>query len=230
MAYTESIQEVESFLQTVRDLQPYPDEFVSNGLRWSLKGNVFPSTITSGTDVFTAMLDAVGAFSGTFCEIGSGPGVIGCTAALRGAAKVVMADINPDAVANTQANIERHDLGDTCQVYVSDLFEQLPSSSTFDNIFWNVPWGKPSADYVLSDGISRAVFDPGYALQTQYIESSKRFLSTNGSAYIGTTEIGDIDLLHDLAAASGASLSVVETMNRIELPSPITYVLLQIVW
>lgn len=230
MSYTEDIQQVESFLDTVRDLQPYPSEFVSNGMRWTLSGDVFPSTITSGTDVFTAMLDEAGSFAGSFCEIGSGPGVIGCTAALRGASEVVMTDINPSAVSNTLSNVRRKGLESYVDAYVSDLFEDIPASSTFDSIFWNVPWGKPGPDYVLTDGISRAVFDPGYLLQKRYITDSKNFLAPSGTAYIGTTQIGDIDLLRDIADSVGASLEIVESMTRIELPSPITYILLQVRW
>lgn len=230
MSYTEDIHQVESFLDAVRDLQPYPSEFVSNGMRWTLFGDVFPSTITSGTDVFTAMLDEAGAFTGSFCEVGAGPGVIGCTAALRGASQVVMTDINPRAVSNSLTNVRRKGVESHVDTYVSDIFDAVPDSSSFDSIFWNVPWGKPSSDYVLTDGISRAVFDPGYRLQYRYIRDSKKFLSSAGNAYIGTTQIGDIELLHDIANSLGASLVVVESMTRIELPSPITYVLLRVKW
>lgn len=58
-------------------------------------------------------------------DMGCGPGSLGLLMALRGAASVDLADINPRAVSDTQSNISRLSLTNV-RVFHSDLFSNVP--------------------------------------------------------------------------------------------------------
>ncbi|MBI5389497.1 50S ribosomal protein L11 methyltransferase [Candidatus Woesearchaeota archaeon] len=55
-------------------------------------------------------------------DMGTGCGIQGIVAALLGAQKVYMADIDMGAVANAQLNVIHHDLEKKCEVFQGDLF------------------------------------------------------------------------------------------------------------
>jgi len=80
----------------------------------------------------------------TIIDMGTGCGIIGIAAALLGAKKVIMADIDPKAVENTALNIARLNTQKTCHVFLSDLFEKFSDQKADFHIF-NHPFfaGKP---------------------------------------------------------------------------------------
>ena len=77
-------------------------------------------------------------------NIGCGSGVFGVIMSKYGAKSMVLADINPNAVANTNANIRLHRLLDV-SVFESDLFSNLPTNRIYDIIIFNHPFfsGEP---------------------------------------------------------------------------------------
>ncbi len=75
---------------------------------------------------------------GDILEIGAGTGSLAVFAAKQGA-KVVALDLDPKAVDNTRLNAKNHLVTSSVEAHVSDLFEALSSTQTFDLIHFDIP-------------------------------------------------------------------------------------------
>jgi predicted RNA methylase len=73
-------------------------------------------------------------------DMGSGCGIIGLAAAKLGAKKVYMMDIDPNAVRNTQENIQNLHLEKSCEVFESDLFTQYGNRDKSEVQIFNHPF------------------------------------------------------------------------------------------
>ena len=203
-----------------------PENFRLCGRQWILCKGVFPATVTGGTEVFAGLLEPY--FSGRFCEVGSGTGVISAWAGIGGAESVLSLDINRNAVHNTTLNATRSGVGAKVVAVASDLFESVDPTDSFDCIFWNSPWNLVDCDVQLSSDLERAICDSGYSLHKRYIEEVQRYLRPGGVALLGTADVADIALLHEIAADVGCNLRVVATERRLEVHRLMTYYLLEI--
>ncbi len=141
-------------------------------------------------------------------EIGPGTGVVSITAALKGAGKVVAIDINPDAVKNTEINIEKHGLEEKVEVRLGDIYEALKAGEKFDSIFWNVPFGFVE-EKELPD-LEKAVYDPGYKSTERFIKEAEKHLKENGRILIGfSTTLGRPDLLQKFIDEAGMEMKLI---------------------
>lgn len=167
--------------------------------------NVFSPKYFNDTEIFAKHLPVKE--GGSLLEIGPGTGAISITAAYRGASKVVAVDINPDAVANTQANIEKHHIEDRVEVRLGDVFDAL-TNEKFDTIFWNTPFGLvDEGDITL---LEQSVFDPGYKATKRFIEGSKQHLNPGGRLLIGfSSTLGRLDLIQKFCTESGYDLELI---------------------
>lgn len=73
----------------------------------------------------------------TVLDLGCGTGVLALHAGIRGAERVIAADLNERAVSNARENVSRHGLETVIEVRRSDLFSEVPES--FDVICANLP-------------------------------------------------------------------------------------------
>ncbi|HKI05296.1 MAG TPA: class I SAM-dependent methyltransferase [Thermoanaerobaculia bacterium] len=87
--------------------------------------------------------------NGLYCDrdcldVGCGTGVQGIVMAIRGARHVVLSDVAPSAVRNTEENLHRFQLGGRARVVRGDLFECIDGD--YDIIVFNHPFfvGHPS--------------------------------------------------------------------------------------
>ena len=151
-----------------------------------------------------------------FLEIGPGTGVISVLTALRGARSVTCVDINPSAVANTEANAQLHGVVKNIRVYRGDVFSPLKPNQTFDVILWNTPFG-----YINNKTLSileRSVFDPTYRSTKKFINGAKRHLKKNGRLLIGfSTTLGNISLLKNLLRTNGFKTKLLAETKSIEI-------------
>lgn len=129
-------------------------------------------------------------------EIGCGIGAIGIFAALRGAKRVVLTDINRKAVQIAHENVRRHQVQDTIiEVRHGDLFRPIRDDEEFDTIFCNVPFGLVTKNHRLSI-LERAVFDPNYRFLRRFVAIGPRYLKPSGYLAIGfSTTLGKFGLL-----------------------------------
>jgi precorrin-6B methylase 2 len=226
VSYKEAPEDVEDILRRTMSASPYPESFTLLGRDWVLQRDVFPSTLTAATEVMASILPYPR--HGAFLEVGSGTGVIAVMAALAGCSEVVALDINKAAVANTEANARKHGVADRIRVLHSDLFESLDPSDKFDAVFWNVPWTYVDEMFPISSQLQRAVFDPGYGGQATYIANASRHLTDQGRLFIGTADLGDLDLLDKVAASSGMRIERLQQVRRIEVHRIMVYELLEL--
>lgn len=188
-----------------QDTFPYETQVL--GVPITVLANVFSPRYLPGAEPFTRMLNFTPGIE--FLEIGPGTGAIALQAALAGARRVVAIDINPAAVANTQANIDRHGVGDRMEVREGDIFGPLRPDERFDLIFWNVPFGYVEPGMELTP-LQRSTLDPGYEATRRYIRQGRRFLKPGGRLTLGfSTVIGRLQLVEQIAAEAGLDARIV---------------------
>lgn len=148
-------------------------------------------------------------------EIGPGTGAVSVTMALKGAAKVVAIDINPDAVKNSRENAKLHKVDDIVQVFQGDLYSPLNERDKFDTIFWNTPFG-----YVENGKISileKAVFDSGYKSTEKFIKEAQNFLKPNGRLLIGfSSTLGHLTKLKELLKKYSYQVKLIAQIKSVE--------------
>lgn len=195
----------EELLNASQDTEfPYETEVL--GVPVVVLANVFSPRYMLGAEPFTRMLNFQ---PGTdVLEIGPGTGAIALHAALAGARRVVAIDINPAAVANTQANIDRHGVGDRMEVREGDIFAPLRPGETFDLIFWNVPFAYVEPG-LQPTPLQRSTLDPGYEATRRYIHQGRRHLNPGGRLVLGfSSVIGRLELVERIAAEAGLEARV----------------------
>ncbi|GEB52016.1 MULTISPECIES: methyltransferase [Streptomyces] len=226
MTVKESPEAAAEVLQHALTGDDLPDSFHLLGREWALHRGVFPGTLTAATEVMASVLPYPQ--DGSFLEVGCGTGVISVTAALNGCKTVTALDINEKAVANTEANAERHGVGDRVRALHSDLYAALDPGERFDAIFWNVPWTYVEDGFPLSTDLHSAVFDPGYQGQARFIAGAQDHLTDGGRLLMGTADLGDRERLDGFAAEHGMRVELLRKVRRIEVVRVMEYHLLEL--
>ena len=189
--------------QSKRENNPYTVTVL--GRKFIVYPNVFSPKYFYDTEIFAEHLPITKGEA--LLEIGPGTGVISITAVFKGARKVVAIDINPDAVANTDANIKAHHLEEKAEVRQGDVYSSLKEGEKFDTIFWNTPFGLVDEDV---PDLEKAVFDPGYKSTERFIKEGFQHLMPNGRLLIGfSSTLGKLDLIKKFCQESGLSLKQV---------------------
>ena len=174
--------------------------------------NVFSPKYFFDTELFAQNFPVVDGED--ILEIGPGTGAISITNAYNGAGKILAIDINPDAVACTQENIEKHDMQERVEVREGNLYSALREDEKFDTIFWNTPFG------LIEEGeipdLEKAVYDPGYKATEKFIKEAKLHLKENGRVLIGfSTTLGKLDMIEKFCDEAGFDLKLIfEAQSR----------------
>lgn len=191
-----------------------PYEVVVVGKKFIVYPNVFSPKYFKDTEIFTEQLPV--AEGEEILEIGPGTGVISITAALKGAKKVVAAEINPVAVRNTQANIELHGLQERVEVRESDVYSAVKADEKFDTIFWNTPFGLVKNEK-LTD-LEKSVYDLGYEATERFVKEAHRYLKPGGRLLIGfSSTLGKLDLVKKFANEAGFNIKLLSSTDSDEV-------------
>ena len=167
------------------------------GREFVVHPNVFSPVLFGDTSFFLKKIPHTFAQE-DFLEVGSGAGVIAVMAALGGVRRVVAVDINPDAVANTEANAVLHGVGARVSCRLGDVFDPLEEHERFDTIFWNAPFSYVEREDLTP--LERAVYDPKYHGLKRYLKEGKKHLKPGGKLLIGfSSSSGHTDVLLRLA-------------------------------
>ena len=187
--------------QSKTETEPY--RVTVSGKEFVVFPNVFSPKYFNDTELFA---DNFPVRDGEeMLEIGPGTGAISILAIYKGAGKVLAIDINPDAVKNTQANIELHNMQGKVAVRQGNLYEPLKSNERFDTIFWNTPFGFVEDENV--PDLEKAVYDPAYKSTEKFIKEANQHLKKGGRVLIGfSTTLGRMDLLQKFCAEAGLFL------------------------
>src|SRR3989338_3526424 len=111
---------------------------------------------------------------GRILDMGTGSGILAKAAArCKASREVVAADINPEAIANLQLEIQEHQLRKLKAVH-SDLFSNIDNE--FDLIIFNPPYlpqdvvaGKPVQDVAIYGG------KKGWEISERFLKDAARF-------------------------------------------------------
>ena len=112
--------------------------------------------------------------------MGTGSGIIGISAALLGARKAYMADIDPRAVENAKKNIAKYRLENKCNVFQSDLFSEFNYRELSDVQIFNHPYF--AAEPVKGKEWTRMMLG-GTKLIADYLTQAPKY-STENALYI----------------------------------------------
>lgn len=139
-------------------------------------------------------------------DLGTGSGIFAVFAGLKGARRIVAADINPLSIECVQRNIDRYSLQDKTDVYLSDTYKNIPLEK-FDRIICNAPnWNHP----ILSEApLMRGLCDPDYSFLRAVIQGAPKYLNTNGKLLLGFSINNYSKTLPNLIERSGMRLEKV---------------------
>ncbi len=211
------ISETKTLTEKSRALQE-PTTISACGMELVLYPHVFdPSIFFSSCWFSTTISDYIARHQiKTFCEVGTGTGIVGLTAALNNVSlTATLCDLNPDAVNNARANVEKYTLLSRIEVVQSDVFSGL-IDKTFGAIFWSLPFGYVSPETPV-DIVDVQTFDPGYTMIDRYFKDAETYLNQNGTLLFGfSPEIGHWELIEQIAAKYGWKLTLVSEHTGIE--------------
>jgi release factor glutamine methyltransferase len=178
---TKQNEESRVVLQQSQD-ETFPYQIEAFGLPILIFKDVFSPKHFNGWEIFTRNFPDFKKKS--ILEIGCGTGITSIYLAANGASKVLAMDINPEAVKNTQANIELNNLRNM-ETRDSDIFEALDSDEKFDIIYWNMPFMPIEEGYNYENVLERGLFDPGYEITETFLKESPKFLNGGGYSTFG---------------------------------------------
>ena len=141
-------------------------------------------------------------------EVGPGTGLVSVFAGLRGARSITAIDINPQAIENTLANFEKFDVKNS-SAFISDVFKEV-SERKFDTIIFNLPYhdGEPQSD------LEKGVIDQDYKAMKDFFKDAKKFISKDGTLYIGFSQSGNVPLFLETVAENGFEITDMQEKNK----------------
>ena len=179
-------------------------EVECNGLNLKVHKNVYSPDLFSDSIWFSNELPGIVCHE-SLLEVGTGTGIIGISCALNGA-KVVLTDVNPDAVGVAKENAKRYD--PNIQVREGDIYDPVDAGEKFDYIFWSHPynnWDEPVEDMLLRSGL-----DHNYEGLRKYIKGASSHLKPNGKLLLGTGNTADLPTIVKVANENGYSIRILK--------------------
>ncbi len=151
-----------------------------------------------------------------FCEVGSGTGIVSLYVAQHNPeVRIVACDVNPNAVANTKANLERYGVLGRTTVVESNVFSGL-GERKFNLIFWALPFGYVENGMEL-DNVDLQTFDAGYTAIENFFSNGGSYLTDDGTLLFGfSPEIGHLELIEKLATKYDWSLQLIAEQDGTE--------------
>lgn len=137
-------------------------------------------------------------------DLGTGSGIQGIVAALRGAF-VLSTDIHARALQAAKWNAERHNVSDYLDVRESDLFTNVPEK--FDSIVFNPPhlW------FPAEDMLDRAITDENYEMFDAFLDTARTHLESNGKIILVCSTIGDVEHMLNCIRTYGYTMRVLDS-------------------
>ncbi len=198
------------------------------GLDIEVHKDVFSPKYFGDTEIFAKKLSEILKTHprARILEIGPGTGALSIHAALSGS-HVSAVDINPAAVANTQANIGKHadkiqKAGGSVSVSLGDVYDSLQNEK-YDLIIWNTPFALVPNDAALSP-LQKAVADAGYDATRRFIEQAPTHLNTDGVIVVGFSDtLGNLPLISVFATNAGLNMNKIDSQQWVEGGNPVTF-------
>lgn len=169
---------------------------------------VFPNVMSPHYDISSSF--AIECFENmegkSVLDMGTGTGILGLFAAMKGAVSVDAIDINPHAIDNAQYNFQKYQFNPHhFKAFYSNIFSKIHTS--YDTILFNPPFHGNKPHDILEKGVS----DENYMFLTSFFEEVGTYFSENSEIYLVFSDTGDVALLHSLISGNGLI-----TINRWE--------------
>ena len=147
------------------------------------------------------------------CDMGCGLGVVGLYAIVKGAKKVVQADINTFAVDNAKKNRTLHKISDKkLEIYQSDCFDKMPPQK-FDVIIFNPPF---HSDFInIKDPLEHAFFDPSFQTVKKFLNQVAPYsLKRHTRIFLAFSNKGNVDELELIFKSSSFDWKLWKIINQ----------------
>lgn len=141
-------------------------------------------------------------------DVGSGTGIRAVVAGLSGASEVVAIDVNPDAVRNTQMNIDRYGLTDKVIALESDLFENV--TGKFDCVVAYLQ----IVPHEISEDWQVAVFDPGFSIHRRFFREVSDYIKPSSLIKMVHASKGNVELFESMIRDNGLTVSRKKSSKR----------------
>ena len=149
--------------------------FFLNGLKLA----VFPRVYEPSDDSFLLAENAEIAKGCCVLDLGTGSGIQGINAAMKGAARIVCTDVNESALKNAEENAKKAGFSERFEFRQGSLFECIGKREKFDAIVFNPPY-VPSGEkrFVDLDGGRK-----GRETLDKFLEGFGEHLKKNGKCF-----------------------------------------------
>lgn len=137
-------------------------------------------------------------------DLGTGSGIQGVVAALRGAF-VLSSDVCPRAVQTARWNAERYQVEKKLEARESDCFQRIPEK--FDRIFFNPPHLWFDSENILDHTIT----DPHYVLLQRFLVDARNHIEEDGKIFLVCSTIGDIEYMQECIKIYGYDARVYDS-------------------
>jgi release factor glutamine methyltransferase len=194
------------------------------GRTWLLEPGVFSPVLDESTALFTRAI--IARAPKVLVEIGCGAGVTSVSAALELRRSVIAADIAPEAVHNTRANVERHRVEEYVSVYAGDFLTTAPTVAEA-TVFWNSSFidAEPPGD----SSLANAIYDPGYVSHRRFFLQCASRRTELVKVLLGFATLGDSSLVKCVAESAGWQLIKVESLPSVR-SDEFRYQMLEFEW
>jgi release factor glutamine methyltransferase len=206
--YLEELDDDQIHLTT----RPYLNKVESHTVPYEVE--VFGKNITVLPHVMSPKYDWAGLYMIDFLpndftgqdvlEIGPGTGLVSVFVGLRAANSVTALDINPNAVENTNLNLEKHKIKNA-KALLSDVFSSV-HGQMFDSIIFNLPYhdGEPRND------LEKGVIDAGYRAMDKFFAEVRFYLKDGGKMYVGFSRSGNLEKFNKTLEKNNVKIDVME--------------------
>ncbi len=137
----------------------------------------------------------------TVFDIGTGSGVLAILSAKKRATKIIAVDINPAAIENTKINVLNHKLEGIVEVYLSNLFEAIKLTESFDVIMANLPFRNHLCKK--TDLVEASTWDEDLRTNKSFFCDVRKYLKPNGRIYLSQANFGAVDEILAYATSQG---------------------------
>jgi methylase of polypeptide subunit release factors len=170
------------------------------GFRLTVRPTVFHPRYFISSECFAEFIGRLDLGGQRVLDVGTGSGILALAAARAGAARVVAADINPNAALSAAENAHANGFGDRVGAVCSDLLAALAPRPLFDVILSSPPKhaGEPRD---LADRGWHA--GPHYRDVAALFEQSRQRLKPDGRLLVMVSSDTDLDLFGRLIDQAG---------------------------
>jgi len=168
-------------------------KFELEGLKFEVFEDVHDPSIATSSQYLAQNLEIPnGAY---VCDMCAGSGVQGILALTKGASRADFVEKNPLAKPNILTNLKTHGFKDRARVYVSDVFDSVPSTK-YDVILLNSPGGYTTEE--IDNPIHEEMYDPHHRLLAKFFKNVGDYMAEGAYIQMVFGDIGNNNVFQNI--------------------------------